>query len=92
MRPVSVVAKPTFGSSRWIGPESVAENGAAVAVGDAGAEGDALGGLATALALGVADGLGAGAAVLPAQAVTSSAMRPAPIRMRRPYRAGPPPA
>jgi hypothetical protein len=35
MRPVSVVAKPTSASSRWIGPVSLAESGARVAVGEA---------------------------------------------------------
>jgi hypothetical protein len=81
MSPVSVVANPTFGSRRWIGPESVAENGPAVAVGDADGEVGPLGD-ATASGLPVGDPLGPEAGASPAHAVTSSATRHIEIRTR----------
>jgi hypothetical protein len=91
MSPVSVVANPTFGSRRWIGPESVAENGPVVAVGDADGEGRALGD-ATAAELFVAGALGAEVGAPPEHAVTSRATRHTVIRIRRPYATGLPPS
>jgi hypothetical protein len=87
MSPVSVVANPIFGSRRWIGPESVVENGPAVAAGDADGEGSTVG-EATAAGLGVPDELGAEAEASPVQAVTSRAMRHIVIRIDRPYVGG----
>jgi len=87
MSPVSVVAKPTFASRRWIGPDSVAENGTDIALGDTVGEGSELGDAGTTV-LGGTDALGADSGALPAHSVTSSAMRHMLIRMRRPYVVG----
>src|SRR5437660_105431 len=81
MSPVSVVANPTFASSRWIGPASVAENGRLVAAGDADA-GTVVGGTTEGLC-DVAAGLGAAAGRFAAHAARMTAIRQMAIRMGR---------